>query len=205
MEIQDRKFTTIFFTSIIGFLFAFSSCNGKTGSIHSQVIKTKNQLVMTELDTLKNQFNHFKKFVIEGGVEEAKVFFDFPIKSDDLWYKVLDDEAVEKQLGNLFNEKDFEIYFDNIFNKSFKECLSDIDVQQLFDSGKFSSKFVTSRENGYLVKNQIEATYSNSELRLIFNSIIQNQSNEFEADHTEIYTFVIIGNRLKFSAFYMAG
>ena len=203
MEIQDRKFTTFFLTSIISFLFAFSSCKGKTDSIDSQVIKTK--LVKTDLETVENQFNLFKKFVVNGKKNEAKMFFDFPIKSDDLWYKVLDDEAVEKQLGNLFNEKDFEIYFDKIFNKSFKECLSDIDVQQLFEHGKFSTKLVTAKENSYLVKNQIEATYSNGELRLIFNSILQNQANEFEAEHTEFYTFVVIGNKLKFSSFNMAG
>jgi hypothetical protein len=205
MEIQGKRLQITNFVVCISLLFVFLSCKEGANSIQSQVTKNKNQSAVNELDTLKIQFNQFKRFVIEGKISDVKVFFDFPVKGDDLWYKVLDDKEVEKHLGNPFTEKDFEIYFDNIFINSFKECLSDIDVQKLFDSGKFSSKSVTSKENDYLVKSQIEATYSNGELKLVFNSVIQNNTSEFEAEHTEGYTFKVLDYRLKFATFYMAG
>lgn len=205
MEIQGKKMHITNVVVFISLLLVFSSCKGGTNTVQSPLTDNKTQSAAKELDTLKSQFNQFRKFVIEGKKNDVKVFFDFPIKSDDLWYKVLDDKEVEKHLGNPFSEKDFETYFDNIFINSFKECLSDIDVQQLFDNGKFSSKSVTSKENDYLLKSQIEASYSNGELKLVFNSVIQNKASEFEAEHTEGYTFKVLDNRLKFAIFYMAG
>lgn len=203
MEIQGKRLQMAISIVFISLLITFSNCNGGTNPDHSQVIK--NQLAVHKLDTLKNQFDRFINSVIEGEKNDVKVFFDFPIKSDDLWYKVLDDTAVENHLGTFLNEKDFEDYFDKIFTTSLKECLSAIDVKQLFDNGKFTTEPFTSKENGYLVENQIEATYSNNEVRLVFNSIVQDNENELNAEHAEIYIFNVVENRLKLSSFYMAG
>lgn len=205
MVTHGKKLQITNFVICISSMLSFSSCKWETNSNQSQESENKNQIVVNRLDTLKNQFKQFRKCVIEDRKNDAKIFFDFPIKSDDLWYKSLDDKEVEKHLGNAFTERDFETYFDKIFIKAFKESLSDIDVQQLFDIGKFKTKYVVSKENDYLVKCQMETTYSNNELKLVFSSVFQNKANEFEAEHTEIYAFNVSGNRFKFATFYMAG
>lgn len=206
MKVQDRKLQVIMGLYVsIGLAFIFMSCNGKTGSTQSQITESKNLPIVNKFDTLQNQFVRFREFVIGNKKNDTKAFFDFPIKNDDLWYKVLEENEVDKYIGSPFTEKDFEIYFDSIFTESFKKCLSNIDIEQLFNSGKFSTNFVVSRENNYLVKNQIEATYSNGELKLTFNSVVQDNADETEAEHTEIYIFNFISNRLKLETFYMAG
>lgn len=204
MEIQDKRLEIINIIVFIALLFVFS-CKGEKKSVLSQLNENKNHLSVSTIHNLNNQFNQLKKSVVESKKEDAKVFFDFPIKNDDLWYKVLNDKDVEKYLGKSFTEKDFEVYFNKMFVNSFKDCLSDIDTSQLLKNGKFSSNFVIYRENDFFVKSQIEASYSNGELKLIFNSIIQNNTKEFISEHTEGYILKIINHRLKFASFYMAG
>jgi hypothetical protein len=205
MLTHGKKIQIIKFGIFICSVHSFSSCTWTTKYHQSQVSENKNLIVVNRLDTLKNQFNLFRKCVIENRKIDIKQFFDFPIISDDIWYKVIGEKEVESHLGNAFTEGDFETYFDMIFIKSFKESLSDIDVQQLFDIGKFNTKYAVSKENEYLVTSHIEATNYNNELTLIFRSVIKNKANEFVAEHTEFYIFNIRGNIIKFTTFYMAG
>lgn len=203
METRDKKILAMKLLCFV-LILVHTSCQSSPSPTLSQSTENKNQALVN--DSIEIQFNQFKKLVLEGKKEGVKVFFEFPIKSVDLWYKVLTDDEIERaNTDSPFNEKDFTTYFDRLFTKIFKECLSTINSRQLFDIGKYSTNFIGFEEKNFTGKSQIKATYSSNELRLTVNTIIRDKSDKVQTEHTEIYIFKIIDKRLKFAAFFMAG
>ena len=152
------------------------------------------------------QFEQFKNLVLENKKQEIKVFFEFPINGVDLWYKVLSDSDIQKaNTEKPISEVDFNNYFDKIFSRNFKDCLEGLNTHQLFDSGQFSTKFIAFNQGDLVGKSQMVAVYLDNELTLTIHIILQHNSDEGDSEHTEIFTFKNINQRLRFTSFNMAG
>lgn len=142
------------------------------------------------------------KNIIDNEKDKIKAYFDFPIISDDIWYKVLGDNQ-EKYSDKEFNKKDFDIYFNQLFTNEFKQCLSKIDFDQLSIHKHYETEYIHYKENDYQVKSNVSIILLDNELKIEFRSLTQVDAKEYE--HTEIFTFALQNCQLKFVSFTMAG
>ena len=202
MEIQDKKLyvlNLLCIFSVCSFLI-FGNCKSNSKRYFNNT-GGESMPPVNSTDSIAKQFNQLKEAIIKGEKNRIKSYFDFPINNSDFWYKVLDDEEVESYIDKPFIEKDFYNYYDRIFTKEFKACLSSVNVGILSKKGAFRTPFLIDKDKRYFTKNQIYATCNQNELKLKFISVVQDEIEN--GDHTEIYTFKLFKGKLKLVNSYM--
>ena len=123
------------------------SCENKQDANKPEKPKVETEKTSTE-NSEKSHENHLQKQIVSliDGIQkskpdEVKTYFDFPIKNDNFWYVVLESEEWEKHLGKGFGEKEFQTYFNGIFNDDFRKTLAKIDVDKLLKQGRDEAEY----------------------------------------------------------------
>ena len=138
----------------------------------------------------------------KGKPDEVKTYFDFPIKNDNFWYVALESEKWEKHLGKGFGEKEFQTYFNGIFNDNFRKTLAKIDVDKLFKKGRDEAEY-TNKSPSDGSKNTLEIVYADDKITMTFNSTVYYE--DMADEYSQVFVFTTKDGVLKFKDFQIAG
>lgn len=123
------------------------SCENKQDTNKPEKPKVETEKTSTD-NPEKSHENHLQKQIVslidgiqKGKPDEVKAYFDFPIKNDNFWYSALESEEWEKHLGKDFGEKEFQTYFNRIFNDDFRKTLAKIDVDKVLKQGRDEAEY----------------------------------------------------------------
>ena len=166
-----------------------------------------NRLAKTKIEKshkrhLRKQFASFIKGMRKGKPDEVKAYFDFPIKNDNFWYSALDYEKWEKHLGKDFGEKEFQTYFNRIFNDDFRKTLAKIDVDKVLKQGRDEAEY-TNKSPSDGSKNTLEIVYADDKITMTFNSTVYYE--DMADEYSQMFVFTTKDGVLKFKDFQIAG
>ena len=151
---------------------------------------------------LRKQFASFIKGMRKGKPDEVKAYFDFPIKNDNFWYVALESEKWEKHLGKGFGEKEFQTYFNGIFNDNFRKTLAKIDVDKVLKQGRDEAEY-TNKSPSDGSKNTLEVVYADDKITMTFNSTVYYE--DMADEYSQVFVFTTKDGVLKFKDFQIAG
>lgn len=151
-----------------------------------------------------DSFGSFQKALITHDVNHAKTFFSFPILNSEIWYRVKpmrsESDAEKLTQETPFTEKDFENYFDTLFDAGFIRCLSDINPNELQEKSKDQSKDLI--RNGRVLRLSAKWLKDTNSIRLTFT--MTNKQAKISTSH--IFDFRITADgKLEFDAFMIVG
>jgi len=179
-------------------LFFLLSCVNQQNANKS--VKTK--IEKSHKRHLRKQLASFIKGMRKGKPDEVKAYFDFPIKNDNFWYSALDYEKWEKHLGKDFGEKEFQTYFNRIFNDDFRKTLAKIDVDKVLKQGRDEAEY-TNKSPSDGSKNTLEIVYADDKITMTFNSIVYYE--DMADEYSQVFVFTTKDGILKFKDFQIAG
>ena len=161
-----------------------------------------NRLAKTKIEKshkrhLRKQLASFLKRMRKGKPDEVKAYFDFPIKNDNFWYVALESEKWEKHLGKGFGEKEFQTYFNGIFNDNFRKTLAKIDVDKVLKQGRDEAEY-TNKSPSEGSKNTLEIVYADDKITMTFNTVVYSSGG---GEHIYVYVFTTKDGVLKFKDF----
>jgi len=166
-----------------------------------------NRLAKTKIEKshkrhLRKQLASFLKRMRKGKPDEVKAYFDFPIKNDNFWYVALESEEWEKHLGKGFGEKEFQTYFNGIFNDNFRKTLAKIDVDKVLKQGRDEAEY-TNKSPSDGSKNTLEIVYADDKITMTFNSTVYYE--DMADEYSQMFVFTTKDGILKFKDFQIAG
>ena len=166
-----------------------------------------NRLAKTKIEKshkrhLRKQLASFLKRMRKGKPDEVKAYFDFPIKNDNFWYVALESEKWEKHLGKGFGEKEFQTYFNRIFNDDFRKTLAKIDVDKVLKQGRDEAEY-TNKSPSDGSKNTLEIVYADDKITMTFNSTVYYE--DMADEYSQVFVFTTKDGVLKFKDFQIAG
>ena len=184
------------------------SCENKQDANKPEKPKVETEKIQTD-NPKKSPENHLQKQIVSliDGIQkskpdEVKTYFDFPIKNDNFWYVVLESEEWEKHLGKGFGEKEFQTYFNGIFNDDFRKTLAKIDVDKLLKQGRDEAEY-TNKSPSDGSKNTLEVVYADDKITMTFYSTVYYE--DMADEYTQIFVFTTKDGVLKFKDFQIAG
>ena len=151
---------------------------------------------------LRKQLASFIKGMRKGKPDEVKAYFDFPIKNDNFWYVALESEKWEKHLGKDFGEKEFQTYFNGIFNDNFRKTLAKIGVDKVLKQGCDEAEY-TNKSSSDGSKNTLEIVYADDKITMTFNSTVYYE--DMADEYSQVFVFTTKDGVLKFKDFQIAG
>ena len=183
------------------------SCENKQDANKPEKPKVETEKTSTD-NSEKSHENHLQKQIVylidgiqKGKPDEVKAYFDFPIKNDNFWYVALESEKWEKHLGKDFGEKEFQTYFNRIFNDDFRKTLAKIDVDKVLKQGRDEAEY-TNKSPSDGSKNTLEIVYANDKITMTFNTVVYSSGG---GEHIYVYVFTTKDGVLKFKDFQIAG
>ena len=186
----------------------FLSCENKQDANKPEKPKVETEKTSTE-NSEKSHENHLQKQIVylidgiqKGKPDEVKAYFDFPIKNDNFWYVALESEEWEKHLGKGFGEKEFQTYFNGIFNDDFRRTLAKIDVDKVLKQGRDEAEY-TNKSPSDGSKNTLEVVYADDKITMTFYSTVYYE--DMADEYTQIFVFTTKDSVLKFKDFQIAG
>ena len=179
-------------------LFFLLSCVNQQNT--NKPVKTK--IEKSHKRHLRKQLASFLKGMRKGKPDEVKAYFDFPIKNDNFWYVALESEKWEKHLGKGFGEKEFQTYFNRIFNDDFRKTLAKIDVDKVLKQGRDEAEY-TNKSPSDGSKNTLEIVYANDKITMTFNSPVYYE--DMVDEYSQVFVFITKDGILKFKDFQIAG
>ena len=186
----------------------FLSCENKQDANKPEKPKVETEKTSTE-NSEKSHENHLQKQIVslidgiqKGKPDEVKAYFDFPIKNDNFWYVALESEEWEKHLGKGFGEKEFQTYFNRIFNDDFRKTLAKIDVDKVLKQGRDEAEY-TNKSPSDGSKNTLEVVYADDKITMTFYSTVYYE--DMADEYTQIFVFTTKDSVLKFKDFQIAG
>ena len=179
------------------------SCENKQDANKPEKPKVETEKTLMD-NSEKSHENHLQKQIVSliGKPDEVKAYFDFPIKNDNFWYVVLESEEWEKHLGKGFGEKEFQTYFNGIFNDDFRRTLAKIDVDKLLKQGRDEAEY-TNKSPSDGSKNTLEVVYADDKITMTFYSTVYYE--DMADEYTQIFVFTTKDGVLKFKDFQIAG
>ena len=184
------------------------SCENKQDTNKPEKPKVETEKTSTD-NPEKSHENHLQKQIVslldgiqKGKPDEVKAYFDFPIKNDNFWYVALESEKWEKHLGKGFGEKEFQTYFNGIFNDNFRETLAKIDVDKVLKQGRDEAEY-TNKSPSDGSKNTLEIVYANDKITMTFNSPVYYE--DMVDEYSQVFVFITKDGILKFKDFQIAG
>lgn len=213
---------------ILMLLFAVSSCKSKPDqSTHVSDLAAKNdtsKLSKTVIGiSAENKSNtswvddlkDFRQALYSKDVAKLKTYFSFPVSDDNWGYPVqfTADELKERKAKyanpSLLYEKDFERYYDQIFDKDLLKSIMKLKTASLlqnhqaetqeFNEGDFNFKLLANYYEEDKTTLHLNLSYSN-------NAVDENGDPVSEGEHNKIYVFDILdGKKLRFQRIVFAG
>ena len=184
------------------------SCENKQDANKPEKPKVETEKTSTD-NSEKSHENHLQKQIVslidgiqKGKPDEVKAYFDFPIKNDNFWYVALESEKWEKHLGKGFGEKEFQTYFNRIFNDDFRKTLAKIDVDKVLKQGRDEAEY-TNKSPSDGSKNTLEIAYANDKITMTFNSPVYYE--DMVDEYSQVFVFITKDGILKFKDFQIAG
>ena len=184
------------------------SCENKQDANKLEKPKVETEKISTD-NSEKSHENHLQKQIVslidgiqKGKPDEVKAYFDFPIKNDNFWYVALESEKWEKHLGKGFGEKEFQTYFNGIFNDDFRKNLAKIDVDKVLKQGRDEAEY-TNKSPSDGSKNTLEIVYANDKITMTFNSPVYYE--DMVDEYSQVFVFITKDGILKFKDFQIAG
>ena len=177
----------------LSLLFLLSCVNQQNAN---KPVKTK--IEKSHKKHLRKQLASFIKGMRKGKPDEVKAYFDFPIKNDNFWYVALESEKWEKHLGKGFGEKEFQTYFNGIFNDNFRETLAKIDVDKVLKQGRDEAEY-TNKSSSDGSKNTLEIVYADDKITMTV--YYEDMADEY----SQVFVFTTKDGVLKFKDFQIAG
>ena len=184
------------------------SCENKQDANKPEKPKVETEKTSTD-NSEKSHENHLQKQIVslidgiqKGKPDEVKAYFDFPIKNDNFWYVALESEEWEKHLGKGFGEKEFQTYFNGIFNDNFRKTLAKIDVDKVLKQGRDEAEY-TNKSPSDGSKNTLEIAYANDKITMTFNSPVYYE--DMVDEYSQVFVFITKDGILKFKDFQIAG
>ena len=184
------------------------SCENKQDTNKSEKPKVETEKIQTD-NPKKSPENHLQKQIVslidgiqKGKPDEVKTYFDFSIKNDNFWYVALESEKWEKYLGKGFGEKEFQTYFNGIFNDNFRKTLAKIDVDKLLKKGRDEAEY-TNKSSSDGSKNTLEIVYADDKITITFNSTVYYE--DMADEYSQVFVFTTKDGVLKFKDFQIAG
>ena len=184
------------------------SCENKQDANKPEKPKVKTEKTLMD-NSEKSHENHLQKQIVslidgiqKGKPDEVKAYFDFPIKNDNFWYVALESEKWEKHLGKDFGEKEFQTYFNRIFNDDFRRTLAKIDVDKVLKQGRDEAEY-TNKSPSDGSKNTLEVVYADDKITMTFYSTVYYE--DMADEYTQIFVFTTKDSVLKFKDFQIAG
>ena len=184
------------------------SCENKQDANKPEKPKVETEKTSTD-NSEKSHENHLQKQIVslidgiqKGKPDEVKAYFDFPIKNDNFWYVALESEEWEKHLGKGFGEKEFQTYFNGIFNDDFRRTLAKIDVDKVLKQGRDEAEY-TNKSPSDGSKNTLEVVYADDKITMTFYSTVYYE--DMADEYTQIFVFTTKDSVLKFKDFQIAG
>ena len=184
------------------------SCENKQDTNKPEKPKVETEKTSTD-NPEKSHENHLQKQIVslidgiqKGKPDEVKAYFDFPIKNDNFWYSALDYEKWEKHLGKDFGEKEFQTYFNRIFNDNFRKTLAKIDVDKVLKQGRDEAEY-TNKSPSEGSKNTLEIVYADDKITMTFNSPVYYE--DMADEYSQVFVFTTKDGVLKFKDFQIAG
>jgi len=179
-------------------LFFLLSCVNQQNT--NKPVKTK--IEKSHKRHLRKQLASFIKGMRKGKPDEVKAYFDFPIKNDNFWYVALESEKWEKHLGKGFGEKEFQTYFNGIFNDNFRKTLAKIGVDKVLKQGCDEAEY-TNKSSSDGSKNTLEIVYADDKITMTFNSTVYYE--DMADEYSQVFVFTTKDGVLKFKDFQIAG
>ena len=184
------------------------SCENKQDANKPEKPKVETEKTLMD-NSEKSHENHLQKQIVslidgiqKGKPDEVKAYFDFPIKNDNFWYVALESEKWEKHLGKGFGEKEFQTYFNRIFNDDFRKTLAKIDVDKVLKQGRDEAEY-TNKSPSDGSKNTLEVVYADDKITMTFYSTVYYE--DMADEYTQIFVFTTKDSVLKFKDFQIAG
>ena len=184
------------------------SCENKQDTNKPENPKVETEKIQTD-NPEKSPENHLQKQIVslldgiqKGKPDEVKTYFDSPIKNDNFWYVALESEKWEKHLGKGFGEKEFQTYFNGIFNDDFRKALAKIDVDKLLKQGRDEAEY-TNKSPSDGSKNTLEVVYADDKITMTFNSTVYYE--DMADEYSQVFVFTTKDGVLKFKDFQIAG
>ena len=200
-----KKIKTLLVSLSVLFLL---SCENKQDTNKPENPKVETEKIQTD-NPEKSHENHLQKQIVslldgiqKGKPDEVKVYFDFPIKNDNFWYVALESEKWEKHLGKGFGEKEFQTYFNRIFNDDFRKTLAKIDVDKVLKQGRDEAEY-TNKSPSEGSKNTLEIVYVDDKITMTFNSTVYYE--DMADEYSQVFVFTTKDGVLKFKDFQIAG
>ena len=179
-------------------LFFLLSCVNQQNA--NKPVKTK--IEKSHKRHLRKQLASFIKGMRKGKPDEVKAYFDFPIKNDNFWYATLDYEKWEEYKGKGFGEKEFQTYFNRIFNDDFRKTLAKIDVDKVLKQGRDEAEY-TNKSPSDGSKNTLEVVYADDKITMTFYSTVYYE--DMADEYSQMFVFTTKDGILKFKDFQIAG
>ena len=184
------------------------SCENKQDTNKPEKPKVETEKIQTD-NPEKSPENHLQKQIVslldgiqKGKPYEVKTYFYFPIKNDNFWYVALESEKWEKHLGKGFGEKEFQTYFNGIFNDNFRKTLAKIDVDKVLKQGRDEAEY-TNKSSSDGSKNTLEVVYADDKITMTFNSTVYYE--DMADEYSQVFVFTTKDGVLKFKDFQIAG
>ena len=181
----------------LSLLFLLSCVNQQNAN---KPVKTK--IEKSHKRHLRKQLASFIKGMRKGKPDEVKAYFDFPIKNDNFWYATLDYEKWEEYKGKGFGEKEFQTYFNRIFNDDFRKTLAKIDVDKVLKQGRDEAEY-TNKSPSDGSKNTLEVVYADDKITMTFYSTVYYE--DMADEYSQMFVFTTKDGILKFKDFQIAG
>ena len=156
--------------------------------------------------SIEKQFIELANAIKNGNSDDLKTFFIFPVKNEDIWYKVLqENELVIKNVSKLFTDKDFEKYCNKLFDTDIKITIATLNFDKIsFESENIvKSDTVLIKKGTYLNKCVLSINFNENGVILSVLSNLYDENNEFLTEHIDKYNFIISNNKLLFNGFEM--
>lgn len=156
--------------------------------------------------SIEKQFIELANAIKNGNSDDLKTFFIFPVKNEDIWYKVLqENELVIKNVSKLFTDKDFEKYCNKLFDTDIKKTIATLNFDKIsFESENIvKSDTVLIKKGTYLNKCVLSINFNENGVILSVLSNLYDENNEFLTEHIDKYNFIISNNKLLFNGFEM--
>ena len=180
------------------------SCENKQDANKPEKPKVETEKILMD-NSEKSHENHLQKQIVslidgiqKGKPDEVKAYFDFPIKNDNFWYVALESEEWEKHLGKDFGEKEFQTYFNRIFNDDFRKTLAKIDVDKVLKQGRDEAGY-TNKSPSEGSKNTLEIVYADDKITMTV--YYEDMADEY----SQVFVFTTKDGVLKFKDFQIAG
>ncbi|WP_316807902.1 hypothetical protein [Pedobacter agri] len=174
-------------------------------------ISAENKSNTSWVDDLKD----FRQALYSKDVAKLKTYFSFPVGDDNWGYPVqfTADELKERKAKytnpSLLYEKDFERYYDQIFDKDLLKSIMKLKTASLLQKHEAETQeFNEGDFNFKLLANCYEEDKTTLHLNLSYtnNAVDENGDPVSEGEHNKIYVFDILdGKKLRFQRIVFAG